>query len=691
MKTLLTFAIFLALPLCAQVRFTRMTDRISVEIDGKPYTEFFLSADGNKPYLYPLRTASGLVVTRHYPMQEFAGETSDHPHHRGMFFSQGDINGYNFWATEPLRPGAVPARAAARRGSMALKQVVELRDGAKSGTVQAIFAGLDPQRKPIMLETRTITFYSEPTLRTIDFDIAIEALERLKFGDTKEGTFGIRLATSMTEDAKLGGRMVNAEGRETEKEVWGKRSAWLDYSGPVEGRTVGVLVMDHPGNPRHPTYWHARAYGLLAANIFGLHDFLNDKTQDGSMVVEPGQTVRFRYRVVIHPGGLHAIDAPALFKQFAAAPPPLSSARAGAQGLHADPEWVRTKYGAWAGPGVDNAPGPMDTILLKDWAPRSSVVVPENPVPKARYPVIDVHAHVEAKTPEQVSAWVKTMDETGIGKTVILTGATGAGFDRLADLYLKPYPNRFQLYCGVETDGMEKPGYPERAAAELERCYRKGARGIGELSDKGWGYGPSQNVPRDRRLHPDDPRLDLFWEKAAELKMPANIHVADHPSCWAPLDLYQERTPDYQHFNLYGKDVPSYDELIAIRNRVLARHPKTVFIACHLGNQGNDLAALSRELDRYPNLYLDISARDYEIGRTPRAAVKFLTRYRNRVMFGTDMGREKTMYQAWWRLLETADEYMPGRVWWRYYGLELPAPALEALYRGNAQRVLNWK
>jgi predicted TIM-barrel fold metal-dependent hydrolase len=333
----------------------------------------------------------------------------------------------------------------------------------------------------------------------------------------------------------------------------------------------------------------------------------------------------------------------------------------------------------------------MDTILLKDWAPKTSVVAPETSVPKARYPVIDVHAHVNARTPEEVAAWVKTMDEVGIEMTVVLTGATGAEFDKLADLYLKPYPNRFQLWCGIDTTDFDKPGYPERAAAELARCYKKGARGTGELSDKGWGYGQNTNAPRDGRLHPDDPRLDLFWNKCAELKIPANIHVADHPSCWTPLDVFQERTPDYQHFSQWGKDVPSYQELIDIRDRTLARHPKTMFIACHLGNQGNDLAALSQEVDKYPNLMLDISARDYEVGRAPRAAVKFLTRYRNRVMFGTDMGREKSMYQSWWRLLETADENMPGRVWWRYYGLDLPAPALEALYQGNARKLLNWE
>ena len=347
----------------------------------------------------------------------------------------------------------------------------------------------------------------------------------------------------------------------------------------------------------------------------------------------------------------------------------------------ADPEWVKTRYGAWGGPGVIPAPGPMDAITLKDYAPKPSLIVTETSVPKAKYPAIDVHAHVNARTPEQVRDWVRTMDETGIEMTVVLTGATGEAFDRLADLYLKPYPGRFQLFCGIDTRDVEKPDYSERAAAELARCYRRGARGAGELTDKGTGFGG--------RLRPDDPRLDAFWEKCAELNIPANIHIADHPSSWKPLDVYQERTPDYQHFNLYGKGVPSWEELIAMRDRTLAKHPKTRFIACHLGNQGHDLASLAATLDRYPNLYVDISARDYEVGRAPRTAARFLARYRNRVLFGTDMGREKSMYQAWWRLFESADEFMPGRVWWRYYGLELPSPVLESLYRGNARQVLN--
>jgi predicted TIM-barrel fold metal-dependent hydrolase len=140
---------------------------------------------------------------------------------------------------------------------------------------------------------------------------------------------------------------------------------------------------------------------------------------------------------------------------------------------------------------------------------------------------------------------------------------------------------------------------------------------------------------------------------------------------------------------MYGKPVPAYEELLAMRERVVARHPKTRFIFCHFGNQGNDTTALAKLLDRYPNMYVDVSARDYEMGRQPRTMAKFLERYQGRVLFGTDMGRAQEMYEGWWRLLETSDEYLPGRIWWPYYGLELPDPVLKSLYRETALKVLN--
>jgi predicted TIM-barrel fold metal-dependent hydrolase len=364
-----------------------------------------------------------------------------------------------------------------------------------------------------------------------------------------------------------------------------------------------------------------------------------------------------------------------------------------------DGKTVAVKYGVY----VES--GPMDSVLLKDYQPESSLVVPETSVAKARFPAIDVHAHSlmnNVKTAGDVAEWVRVMDEVGIDRTVVFTDAIGEEFDRQADLFLKPYPGRFLLFCSLDTSDPGAPGYSERAVRELVRCHQKGARGVGELSDKGWGLQGGMaalNVggrkeaplPRDKRLHPDDPRLDPVWQKCAELKMAVNYHIADHPSCWRPLGPQQERTPDFQHFNLVGKDVPSYEELLAMRDRMLAKHPRTTFVVAHLGNQGNDLASFGKALDRYPNLYADIAARDYELGRQPRNALRFLTRYKDRILFGTDMGREKSMYQGWWRLLESDDEYLPGRIWWRQYGLSLPAPILRSLYRENALRILNWK
>jgi predicted TIM-barrel fold metal-dependent hydrolase len=333
----------------------------------------------------------------------------------------------------------------------------------------------------------------------------------------------------------------------------------------------------------------------------------------------------------------------------------------------------------------------MDHVLLKDYRPEVSLVVPQTRVPKAKYPVIDVHSHTYARTPEDITRWVKNMDDAGVETTVILSGATGEAFDRLAELFLKPYPKRFQLYCGIERTEFEAPGYPARAAAELERCYKQGARGVGEVSDKGSGLARGGALPRNRRLHVDDARLDPFWSKCGELKIPVNLHIADHPSCWRPPDERQERVPAFQRYNQWGRDVPSFDELLAKRDRLLEKHPRTTFICCHLSNQGHDLASLSKVLDRFPNLYLDISARAYEVGRQPRTAAKFLARYQERVLFGTDQGISSNMYEAWWRLFETADEFMPGPSWWRHYGLELPDTVLDALYRGNARRILNWQ
>ena len=328
------------------------------------------------------------------------------------------------------------------------------------------------------------------------------------------------------------------------------------------------------------------------------------------------------------------------------------------------------------------------SVRLEDWNPKSSLVLPRTEIPRARYAAIDVHAHPYARTPEEVAKWVRTMDEVGVEKTVVLTGAVGDRFDELVELYLKPHPDRFVLYAGVLLEDVDAPDFPRRAAAELERCYRKGARGLGELSDKGSGFN-RESAP-EKRLHPDDPRLDLFWDRAAELNLPANVHMADHPSAWEPPDYTQERTPGFQRYNQYEHDVPSHGEILEIRDRFLRRHPNNTVVLCHLSNQGHDLAALSATMDAFPNLCLDISARQYELGRQPRNAAKFIAKYKDRILFGTDRGMTPAMYRSFWQLLESADEYLPGQSWWMLYGLELPDDLLRALYRQNALRVLNW-
>tara|TARA_R110002124_G_scaffold170608_10_gene338329 strand:- start:563 stop:1789 length:1227 start_codon:yes stop_codon:yes gene_type:complete len=361
-----------------------------------------------------------------------------------------------------------------------------------------------------------------------------------------------------------------------------------------------------------------------------------------------------------------------------------------------DPEWLKVKYGAWSGPGVPVGPGPMDGVLVKDYAPKSTIIAEETFISKAKFSVIDAHVHhyteiEEGGNPKQaIKDWVKTMDEVGVEKSVVLTVATGKEFDKMVDYYLTDYADRFQLFCGIEMEGIDKPDYPERAVKELERCYKLGARGVGEVTDKGFGVSRDQSLKPEERMHIDDVRLDPFWAKCGELNIPVNVHQSDHPSAWTPPDVYQERTPIFQQFNKYDTDGLTYDELVTYLPKLLVKHPKTTFIACHMANLGNDLNRLGAMLDDFDNLYLDISARDYEIGRQPRASAKFLTKYSDRVLFGTDMGLDKQMYQAWWRLLESGDEHMPGRVWWRYYGLELPENVLEKLYRTNAEKVLNW-
>ncbi len=303
MRSILILGFALCSCLSAQVRFSR--DQISVDVDGKPFTTFHYGADNGKPFLAPLRSASGKIVTRRFPMEEVASESHDHVHHTGLWFSYDDVNGTKFWENDPsyTKPhmGKIVVRSA------------QFQPGDRSGTLTAVMDWRDTAGKTLLVEDRKMTFYSDPKLRTIDFEITLTAAVDVTFGDTKEGAFAIRLADNFTE--KKGAKMVDADGRVTMANIWGKRSNWVDYTAELDGERLGVAIFDHPKNPRHPTYWHARDYGLFALNPFGRNAF--DPTQEESQWKLPaGQKLVFRWRVVIHPGDAESGHVADLYKQY---------------------------------------------------------------------------------------------------------------------------------------------------------------------------------------------------------------------------------------------------------------------------------------------------------------------------------------------------------------------------------------
>jgi hypothetical protein len=306
------------------VELQRQSDRVEVLIGGQPFGAFYFGPESPKPYFHPLRSASGVVVTRGFPMiTGIPGESTDHPHHRAMFFAHGDVNGTDFWAepasfaAEAHVAGGVPYGSSAHLplGKTVLGELEEVWSGKESGSLRALFHLVNQDGKVIGELAHTYTFRGDAKTRTVDCDFTVRALRApLKFGDTKEGTFAIRVVKGLEEPAA---RMTDSEGRVGEKQVWGKRAKWVDYSGVVEGKRVGIAIFDHPSNPRHPTYWHARGYGLFAVNPFGERDFHNDKSRDGSLTVPPGETLTFRYRVLIHEGDAEAAGVAAAYAAYA--------------------------------------------------------------------------------------------------------------------------------------------------------------------------------------------------------------------------------------------------------------------------------------------------------------------------------------------------------------------------------------
>ena len=301
----------------AQVTLTRQdTDHIAIEINGQPFSNFFIGNAYPKPFLAPLRTASGIVVTRRYPMQSVPGESRDHPHHRGLWIGYGNVNGVNFWENE-LDVSNTDPETPREQGRMVLHELGAITSGEKSGKLEVTFDWRTPAGTVLLEERRIMTFYADAELRIVDVDATLTAKQQAQFADTKEGFFAIRIADSMS--GKNGGTMTNSKGAQGEKNVWGRRADWVDYVGTVEGRKVAIAIFDSPGNYNHPPRWHSRDYGLFAVNPFGVKDFEPTSGEHGGYTLAAGRSLRFRYRVIVHAGDMPAQKVADWFRDYARA------------------------------------------------------------------------------------------------------------------------------------------------------------------------------------------------------------------------------------------------------------------------------------------------------------------------------------------------------------------------------------
>jgi hypothetical protein len=275
------------------VQITSLPDRLRVDINGRLFTEYFFK-EVPRPYCYPLIGPGQLPMTRNWPMKTVPDEDRDHPHHRSFWYSHGAVNGVDFWSEQ------------GNFGRIRHEKFLEVTSGRESGLIHARNLWTAPGGKVVCVDERKLRFYAtgDAGQRSFDFEITLQALdEPVVLGDTKEGTMAVRLAETMRLKGKVGqGHIVNSAGQRDDQ-TWGKRAEWCDYHGPVEGKTVGLAILDHPKNPRHPTWWHVRDYGLFAANPFGRHDFekFADKTA-GDLRIPAGQGITFRYRFILHAG-----------------------------------------------------------------------------------------------------------------------------------------------------------------------------------------------------------------------------------------------------------------------------------------------------------------------------------------------------------------------------------------------------
>src|SRR6185312_1501626 len=373
-------------------------------------------------------------------------------------------------------------------------------------------------------------------------------------------------------------------------------------------------------------------------------------------------------------------------------------------------------------------PGTPPMIFLNDYLPQSIYRIPVTDVPKAKFPIFDGHDHGHGEL--SVSEMVRIMDKVGVEKSVIFTDAgTVERFREIAREYAG-HPDRFDLWCMFDLRGVDQSGFGPNAIKSLEECHRAGAKGIGELHDKGRGIFSGQNAGEltsgQRRVahlplnggpaytrgpippnpkapigpHPDDPRLDPLWDKAGELGMPISFHTADPIWSYKPMDSTNDGLMNGWTWRIVVEPgMYDHDQLVNSLENAVKKHPKTQFIACHLFNLDYDLNRLGQMFDQYPNLNADIAARFAETATIPRFMRRFLTKYSDRIVYGTDVTYSEPFFGATFRILETEDEhfYMRGKVdtanfnfnyHWALSGFSLPDDVLKKIYHDNMVSIM---
>lgn len=288
-----------------QVKLEEKDNHIAVSIDGKPFTDYYFATEGDRPFVrpffYPVLAADGTEMTN-----DQLRSAGDHPHHRSLYVAHGDVNGADHWS---LMQKPIPQQRHLKFNRLEGDTLVQELEWEGKGTEEGATA------PPILHETRTIRFFALPDdSRGIDLTVELRALaDSVTFGDTKEaGLCTVRVAKAISDTSTI----TNSAGQTGEAEAWGKPAAWCDISGKVDGKDYGVAILDHPDNPRHPTRWHVRGYGLMAANIFGLSDFDKAAPGTGALTIKKDDTLTFRYRVIIHPGTAAEAKLDEKFEEF---------------------------------------------------------------------------------------------------------------------------------------------------------------------------------------------------------------------------------------------------------------------------------------------------------------------------------------------------------------------------------------